>query len=161
MATGPIINRREVRRISARKMAALGRRIIAATMTNLDAGEVLRTETFPASPEQVARLRTVLKETVGEHPACGTVVLLASELASNSIRHSGSRFFGVTITRIESDGLRVAVIDEGRAGFPRLQNQALDAERGRGMKMVDMMAQRWGISRQPGTGVAVWFDCTR
>jgi anti-sigma regulatory factor (Ser/Thr protein kinase) len=159
MATGPTIRKRETRRIAAGDMSARARRIITATMTNLGSGEVLRTETFPAAEDQVARMRKVLKETVADHPACGTVILLASELATNSIRYSGSRFFGLTIARIEHDGLRVAVIDEGRAGFPCLQNESLDAERGRGMRIVDMMAHRWGITRQADTGVAVWFEC--
>jgi anti-sigma regulatory factor (Ser/Thr protein kinase) len=86
-------------------------------------------------------------------------VLLVSELATNSIRHSGSRFFGLTATRIAGDRLRIAVLDEGRAGILHLQNAPTDAEDGRGMAIVDVLATRWGIIRQPGVGVAVWFDC--
>lgn len=135
-------------------------RIIAATMTDLRSGELLCIGAFPASGDQVARARTFLNNRLAGQPARESGVLLFSELATNSIRHSGSRFFGLIATRIPGDGLRIAVVDEGRAGIPQLQNAPTDAERGRGMGLVDALAARWGFTRQPGVGAAVWFDCT-
>jgi anti-sigma regulatory factor (Ser/Thr protein kinase) len=146
-------------RLSVGAMSALSRDIIAATMTNLGTGEFLCTEIFPIADDQIARLRVFLRRRLEGHPACGTAVLLAGELATNSVRHSGSRFFVVTVTRLEGSALRVAVIDEGRTGFPLLKDESLDSESGRGMAIVDMLAKRWGITRKAGVGIAVWFEC--
>ena len=161
MATqGPTINKPAARQSPAGTMSARARHIIAATVTNLGTGAALCTKTFPARADQVAQLRTVIKDTLTDHPACDTVVLLASELAGNAIRYSGSRFFAFTIARTHHGGLHAAIIDEGRTGFPHLKNEAADAEQGRGMKIVDALAERWGIIRHADIGVAVWFECT-
>jgi anti-sigma regulatory factor (Ser/Thr protein kinase) len=136
------------------------RDITAATTSDLTAGVVVCSETFPASSEQVTRARAFLNNNLKDHPARDTAVLLATEVATNAIRHSGTRFFGLTATRIADGGLRIVVIDEGRAGIPHLQNKSTDAESGRGMSIVDILARRWGVVRRPGVGVAVWFECT-
>lgn len=146
-------------RLTIEAMVGGNRDITAATMIDLSAGDVVCSETFPASGEQIALARTFLKKNLEKHPACETAVLLASEVATNSLRHSGTRFFGLTATRIAGDVLRIVVIDEGRAGIPHLQNTSADAEGGRGMSIVDTLARRWGVIRQPGVGVAVWFEC--
>jgi anti-sigma regulatory factor (Ser/Thr protein kinase) len=141
-------------------MSRGARRIIAATMTDLSAGELVCTKAFLAAEDQVACTRAFLNHRLAGHPARDIGVLLVSELATNSIRHSGSRFFALTATRIAGDSLRIAVIDEGHAGIPHLQNVPTDAEGGRGMAILDTLARRWGLIRQSGIGAAVWFECT-
>ena len=159
-ANRPIIKKRAIPPITKDAMSQRARDIIAATMTDLSAGDLLCSETFLASSDQVGRARALLKHKLVGHPACGTAMLLVSELATNSVRHSGSTFFGLTVTHIVGDGLRIVVIDEGQAGIPHLQDRSTDAESGRGMTLVDLLAERWGVVRQAGLGVAVWFECT-
>jgi serine/threonine-protein kinase RsbW len=144
------------RRSAADDMAALARNAVGPV---LNGGVVVCSRGFPATSDQVARMRQVLRETVAYHLEFATIALLASELATNSIRHSGSRFFVLCIARIRRDGVRVAIIDEARKGFPYLGNQSVDAEQGRGLKIVDAMARRWGVTRIPAGGGAVWFEC--
>lgn len=115
---------------------------------------------FPASGEQVARARAFLNNNLKDNPARETVVLLASEVAANAVRHSGTRFFGVTVTRIPPHGLRIVIVDEGHAGTPHLQDAPADAESGRGMTILDTLADRWGTVRRHGIGTALWFECT-
>jgi serine/threonine-protein kinase RsbW len=133
-------------------------RSVTATMAKALGSRVVRSEVFPASRNQVARVRAVISEIVADHPAFDTIVLLASEVATNSVLHSGSEFFGLVIARTTSGDLRVAVIDEGCGGLPRLRDEAIEDEHGRGLHLVDTLAQSWGITRQPGVGAAVWFD---
>jgi anti-sigma regulatory factor (Ser/Thr protein kinase) len=151
------------RAITVRAVDATGvraQRIITATLPNITVTTTIRTETFPATPDQVARVRQVVKETIADHPAFDTTVLLASELAANAVRYSSSEFFGLVIAGTGDAGLRVAVFDEGHSGFPCLQEETLEDESGRGLRLLDTMALRWGITRQRGTGIAIWFDTT-
>lgn len=134
------------------------REIIAATIADLGAGELICTRVFTASADQVAHARAFIQDHLADHPARDTMALLVSELATNAIRHSRSRLFALTVARITSGRLRIAVIDEGQAGIPHLHGTTPDAENGRGMSIVDLLATRWGIIRLPGVGSAVWFE---
>ncbi|MEU2913741.1 ATP-binding protein [Streptomyces massasporeus] len=82
-----------------------------------------------------------------------TAELLAGELAANALVHAGSRF---RLTLFAAHGvLRCEVADTERH-VPRV----LDAgagESGRGMFLVDALAQRWGCHRD-GPGKTVWFE---
>ncbi len=82
-----------------------------------------------------------------------TAELLVSELATNALLHSASRF---TLTLSAAHGvLRCEVADSGRR-----TPQVLDAgvsESGRGMFLVAALALRWGC-HQDGTGKTVWFE---
>ena len=82
-----------------------------------------------------------------------TAVLLVSELATNALLHSASRF---TLTLSAAHGvLRCEVADYGRR-----TPQVLDAgtsESGRGMFLVEALALRWGC-HQDGPGKTVWFE---
>lgn len=82
-----------------------------------------------------------------------TAELLVSELATNALLHSESRF---TLTMTAAHGvLRCEVADAG-GGQPRVLD-AGTAESGRGMFLVDALARRWGC-HQDGPGTTVWFE---
>ncbi|WP_223189975.1 MULTISPECIES: ATP-binding protein [unclassified Streptomyces] len=82
-----------------------------------------------------------------------TAELLVSELATNALLHSASRF---RLTLFAAHGvLRCEVQDHGRR-----TPQVLDAgasESGRGMFLVNALAQRWGC-QQDGPRKTVWFE---
>ncbi|MCX4883287.1 MULTISPECIES: ATP-binding protein [unclassified Streptomyces] len=79
--------------------------------------------------------------------------LLVSELATNALLHSASRF---RLTLSAAHGvLRCEVHDTGRR-----TPQVLDAgasESGRGVFLVNALARRWGC-HQDGPGKTVWFE---
>ena len=90
-------------------------------------------------------------------------VLLASELVTNSVRHSGSAVPGgrvtVTVTTRGHD-VRVEVTDRGADGVPALLPAAGEAEGSRGLRLVEALATRWGYER--GGGLAMtWFELSR
>lgn len=121
--------------------------------------------TILAVPEQVRAARAFVSETLGESHAHALVaVLLASELVTNSVEHSGSAVAGgvVTVTVAAGDKVvRVEVTDCSGEGVPVLLPAAEaadgEAEGGRGMRLVDALSARWGYQR--GGGVATtWFE---
>jgi anti-sigma regulatory factor (Ser/Thr protein kinase) len=118
--------------------------------------------TIPAVPEQVRVARAFVAGVLGEsHPHADVALLLASELVTNSVRHSGSAVPGgfVTVTvAAGDDGVRVEVTDRSGDGVPVLQSADRgEAEGSRGMRLVDALAARWGYQR--GGGLATtWFE---
>lgn len=84
------------------------------------------------------------------------VQLMVSELATNSIQHSGSQF-DVTLERLNDEDVRVEVRDFG-PGTPERFDPSPDASRGRGLQIVDFLAKRWGVATRPGAeGKSTWF----
>ncbi|MDQ1048241.1 ATP-binding protein [Streptomyces sp. V4I2] len=79
--------------------------------------------------------------------------LLVSELATNALLHSASRF-RLTLTAAHGV-LRCEVADSGRRTPQVLAAGA--SESGRGMFLVDALALRWGC-HQDGPGKTVWFE---
>lgn len=79
--------------------------------------------------------------------------LLVSELATNALLHSASRF-RLTLTAAHGI-LRCEVADHGRRTPQVLE--AGTSESGRGMFLVAALARRWGC-HQDGPGKTVWFE---
>jgi anti-sigma regulatory factor (Ser/Thr protein kinase) len=123
---------------------------------------VLRSVTIPALPEQVRVARAFLAGVLGpSHQHMDTVLLLGTELVTNSLRHSGSAAPGglVTVT-VMADGLnvRVEVTDMSADGVPVLPPaDAGEAEGSRGMRLVETLASRWEYQRGGGFATT-WFE---
>jgi len=87
--------------------------------------------------------------------ACDIAVLLTSEVVTNGLLHGKGQVTLRTVALPDS-GLRVEV-DDDSLGQPAVREQQLDAEHGRGMAMVEMLATRWGCLPRAG-GKTVWFE---
>jgi anti-sigma regulatory factor (Ser/Thr protein kinase) len=86
------------------------------TTTATAAGTRRYTGTFPAEPAQVRRARAALAALLhGCCPFADDAILVASELVTNSVRHSSSRDGGVVTLRAEvrPGQLRIEVEDAG------------------------------------------------
>ena len=84
----------------------------------------------------------------------GDVELLASELASNVVRHADSDF--TVIVRYDGEVVRVEVGDGSRA-LPLLRSPDLDDVAGRGLVLVEALASAWGVTHTV-EGKRVWFE---
>ncbi|MCO6005156.1 ATP-binding protein [Actinoallomurus purpureus] len=86
------------------------------------------------------------------------VVLLACELATNAVRHSGSTTVTITLV-VLADAIRVEVADDGSSGrVPRIADAGPDATGGRGLRMVDILTGgRWGTYTSDA-GRVVWCE---
>jgi anti-sigma regulatory factor (Ser/Thr protein kinase) len=122
--------------------------------------------TVAGRPEQLHAVRAFVSGQLGCDGACtDTAVLLTSELVANAMQHSNSCRGGgsVTVSLIAiRGGIRAEVTDDGGASVPALLRGAGPAElaeTGRGLQLVDMLAARWGYSREP-SGTVTWFELT-
>jgi two-component sensor histidine kinase len=82
-------------------------------------------------------------------------VLLVSELVTNAVLHGAPP---ITV-HIECDGgreLLVSVADEDPRS-PVLRDGGPGAESGRGIRLVDVVSDRWGVVNHPDDGKRVWF----
>ncbi|MCX4820155.1 ATP-binding protein [Streptomyces sp. NBC_01142] len=84
-----------------------------------------------------------------------TLELLAGEVISNAVVHTRE---GCQVT-VSWDGARVRLEAEDTEGglLPQWASADLNEESGRGLQLVDGLAQAWG-SRPTTGGKAVWFE---
>ena len=112
---------------------------------------------FPNSARSVAGARRFVSESLSDLPpdALDELTLMVSELATNSVIHTTTGF-RVTLNRTDHD-VRIEVTDTG-AGNPTMQTTPPHGTHGRGLQIVDSLANNWGITRQhEGDGRTVWI----
>jgi len=82
-------------------------------------------------------------------------LLLTSELVTNAVKYGGDRI--ILTVRDEPKALWVEVYDSGPRR-PQIGTGASQAEGGRGLLLVDSLADDWGTSGSAeGRGKVVWF----
>lgn len=83
------------------------------------------------------------------------VALLTSELVGNAVEHARTQ---IAVHIAVTDGrLRVSVEDRS-AAQPVQQVVGPAAHQGRGLDIVDHLADRWGVESPPDEGKVVWFE---
>ncbi len=86
------------------------------------------------------------------------VVLGASELATNAIRHAG----GIVEVRVDVDDDRVRVeVDDSASGAVLPRQPGTFDTTGRGLLIVEGLATRWGTAAAGARGKTVWFEVAR
>lgn len=88
---------------------------------------------------------------------CDDALLLTSELVTNAILHGRSE----VCVEVQERGplLRISVFDEN-SRHPQPVDEDPNALDGRGLALVDALAQRWGVEDRR-LGKAVWFELAR
>ncbi|GGV73986.1 ATP-binding protein [Streptomyces griseoloalbus] len=115
---------------------------------------------LPSRPESAATARRLVQVVILRHwgltaRTTEDAVLLVSELVGNAVRHTGARVFGLRM-RQRRGSIRIEVRDPSR-GLPCLMPvQELDVS-GRGIFLVDRLADRWGVDLLP-RGKTTWFE---
>lgn len=116
--------------------------------------------TFDGVPEQLADVREHVREAVGDVDGVDDVVLVASELAGNAIRHSmsGSPGGSFVLELAEfQDAWHVRVTDQGGSAGPTSGTAAEADEAGRGLPIVIALARAWGVIGD-SAGRTVWAE---
>ncbi|MBZ5739162.1 ATP-binding protein [Nocardioides mangrovi] len=126
-------------------------------------GAVSRTATLDAAELSAQAARDVLRDTcaVAHVPteSTETALLLTSELVTNAVLHAGGN--PVLDIDVQPARLRVTVTDGG-APLPDQPDAPVTpaplAESGRGLFLVETLADRWGSEPRSPYGKAVWFE---
>lgn len=86
------------------------------------------------------------------------VAVVVAELATNAVVHGyvPGRDFELRLTA-GADGLRIEVSDAREERLPVLCQRAADAEAGRGLRLVEALAAKWGVAER-GVGKTVWAE---
>jgi anti-sigma regulatory factor (Ser/Thr protein kinase) len=116
-----------------------------------------RMRSFPAIPQSVHAARRFATEALTGNSASDleAIELMVSELATNCIRHERASFH-ITILRQGAE-IRIEVTDSG-AGTPAMRSPGPDEPSGRGLQIVDMLSERWGVEPEEPSGKTVWFE---
>jgi len=116
-----------------------------------------RMRTFPAIPQSIHAARRFATDALAGQPSAvlEPVELMVSELATNCIRHERMSFY-ITISSSTQE-VRVEVTDSG-SGVPTMRSPGPNDPSGRGLQIVDMLADHWGIEPEVPAGKTVWFD---
>jgi anti-sigma regulatory factor (Ser/Thr protein kinase) len=113
---------------------------------------------LPADTRAPALARTFLRAAACETHHARVVddaELLVSELVTNAVLH-GAPPITMRVECDGSNGLRVSVTD--RSEDPARVREADPAdESGRGMRLVDVISDDWGVEPRTGAGKDVWF----
>jgi serine/threonine-protein kinase RsbW len=116
---------------------------------------------LPATPASAALVRHRLAADLSERTIPATVVddviLVATELVSNAIRHAEPQAGGqVTVSwELDPAGIIVRVTDGGAASTPRVRHVNSRDTSGRGLALVEAIATQWGVEDTPES-TTVW-----
>jgi anti-sigma regulatory factor (Ser/Thr protein kinase) len=118
--------------------------------------------TVPCEAGQVHAVREFVGQALGDDPCPEIPVLLASELATNSVLHGSTCLGGnmtVTVSGDPDGTIRVEVADAGGSSVPALQGGRDGwAESRRGLHLVDDLFAQWGYRIEPDGGLVTWFE---
>jgi anti-sigma regulatory factor (Ser/Thr protein kinase) len=128
-------------------------------------GAVTARRTFGGVRESAGQARAWARDRLAAQDVAvpTDLLLILSELAANAVQHTRSGLVGGTFAVrlvIHPDRVRVEVRDNGPLGrrVPVLRVAALNAERGRGLLLVQTLAHTWG---HLPTGSGVYAEVPR
>jgi anti-sigma regulatory factor (Ser/Thr protein kinase) len=113
------------------------------------------TRSFSADPMSVTDARHLVEAMLHgcpEHVA-SDAILLTSELVSNAVLHARTPFE----VEVQVEGTVRIVVRDGSSATPVVRHPAPDQLGGRGLLLVDTLADRWGFEVD-ATGKTVWFE---
>ena len=115
-----------------------------------------KTRRFPSEPESVGAARRFATDPLKgvSTDAIAAVELMVSELATNCVRHAGMAF-DLTIAQ-EQGTIRVEVTDRA-GGTPEMRSPGPEDPTGRGLQIVNIFSEDWGVDPGPTGGKTVWF----
>jgi anti-sigma regulatory factor (Ser/Thr protein kinase) len=110
-------------------------------------------------PNAPRKAREALSRVEELAPVRQSALLVASELTTNAVLHSGSSPDDELELRAErvDTAVRITVTDSGASGgTPRRQDRDPSVSGGMGLRVVEQLAARWGSRR--GDSLTVWAD---
>ena len=118
--------------------------------------------TEPARPDSVGRMRHRISRALTENGnghLAERVVLVASELLTNALLHGALGHDPLTATLTNSGGTLVLAVPDNNPAPPMLRDPGTAAVDGRGVLLVELLADAWGFRcERGGKTVTAEFD---
>ncbi|MFF4410173.1 ATP-binding protein [Streptomyces sp. NPDC001404] len=131
-------------------------------MCAVDFTSARATAVLPRTTRAAAQARRVLATVcVGDAAAEDTAALLLSEVVSNAVRHADGSTIKVIVSRDDVCGAVTGAVFDSTArmgeGARRGDGPLDELETGRGLDILDVLADMWGVTRVGESGKWVWF----
>ena len=114
---------------------------------------------LPLSTESVPTARRFVRDLMIDSDTLAdldTASLLVTEIVTNAVLHARAPM--TLRVEVSADVVRIEVRD-GSQLPPRVHGFAPTAATGRGLRLLESLAVRWGVRPEPGSGgKAVWFE---
>jgi anti-sigma regulatory factor (Ser/Thr protein kinase) len=112
---------------------------------------------FQANLDAPGKARRFVAEVLEEVCAAGVLddaEFITSELTTNAVVHTGDAF----VVAVSADERRVRITVSDRShSLPVIRNATTEDGGGRGLTLVDCIADRWGINKTP-EGKGIWVE---
>jgi anti-sigma regulatory factor (Ser/Thr protein kinase) len=128
-----------------------------STPCNVTADVLVVLESNDQAPRHARQLMSRVSCATHHATTLDVAQLLVSEVVTNAVLH-GTPPITLQITCIEDVGLRVDVTDAAPS-TPVLQHLGVAADHGRGVALMDMLSDEWGVEPLD-PGKRVWFRLT-
>ncbi|MEU9445866.1 SpoIIE family protein phosphatase [Streptomyces sp. NPDC048304] len=127
------------------------------------AGGRLQQHVAPGDSEALTQARHLIRAAVrswGYRDRADEIELVADELITNALMHTeGSAI--VTLRALDSGQRKLRIeVEDSSSALPRRREPGEDGVSGRGLLLVDMLADGWGVEARGG-GKAVWCEFRR
>jgi anti-sigma regulatory factor (Ser/Thr protein kinase) len=106
---------------------------------------------FEAKPLSARAVRRFVEESIPGAARLDDVVLAASELAANVIRHANTAF---TVRLIATENLVRVEVSDGSSIIPAIEDLT---ESQRGLRLIEAISEDWGF-RTTDNGKTVWAE---
>jgi anti-sigma regulatory factor (Ser/Thr protein kinase) len=110
-------------------------------------GHPAYSQTFPCEPSTAQIGRKLVRDVLGVwhlDNLADVTALIISELIANAVRHTPCDSIRLIIGRPSATRVRVGVVDRAPSRLPVLGQVGGDDESGRGLLLIDGIADRWG-----------------
>jgi hypothetical protein len=85
-----------------------------------------------------------------------TAILLVSEVVTNAVLHART---ALTLTVENLGAVAHIEVRDGSPVLPRVHAFSTTSATGRGLRLLEQLAMRWGFDQEPSTGgKTVWFE---
>ncbi|MBD0844269.1 ATP-binding protein [Streptomyces sp. TRM68416] len=115
-------------------------------------------ETMTRTPDTALKARRLARKALcawDMDDAWDGAALLLTELVANAVRHASGERVRIIINRRDKDRVYVAVVDRDPRHLPELREAGAEEPGGRGLALVEEMADRWGYDLM-GSGLRPW-----
>ncbi|MER5913839.1 ATP-binding protein [Streptomyces sp. NPDC001982] len=121
-------------------------------------GHPTYSQTFPCEPSTAEIGRELVRDVLGVwhlDDLADRAALIITELIANASRHTPCPRIRLIFGRPSATRVRVGVVDEEPSRLPALSQADEGDESGRGLLLIDAVADRWGYDLQ-GSGRRPW-----